>query len=152
ILTVYPGPKGQFELYEDDGTTDAYKRGEYEVTAISSALIDNQTLEISIAAAQGHCSTLPEKRKLELRLKGVAPAKRVTVNDQHHADWTYDATTCELVIMLSETDRHVPVTIQAQADGPISALNAPRHSTVAPFVHVVDYETFDDARQQLGTM
>jgi alpha-D-xyloside xylohydrolase len=30
-LRVYPGADGQFELYEDDGNSTAYKRGEYSI-------------------------------------------------------------------------------------------------------------------------
>ena len=48
LLAIFPGADGRFTLYEDDGTTDAYQRGEYETTFITQSTLDDDTIAISI--------------------------------------------------------------------------------------------------------
>jgi alpha-glucosidase len=154
VLNIFAGADGAFDLYEDDDATDAYKHGEYEITSIQSSLLDDQTIEISIADAKGHCRTLPAKRTFELHLKGINRPDQITANGSKLTDWSYDPKTCELVIILTGTDRYMPLNIVVKTDELINALDGGHidRTTSGPFVHFIDYETFADASQQLGSL
>ncbi|MFN2283560.1 MAG: TIM-barrel domain-containing protein, partial [Anaerolineae bacterium] len=53
-LAVFPG-SGTFRLYEDDGLTEAYLRGQYEWTAIETQQPDPHTWTVTIAPVEGDC-------------------------------------------------------------------------------------------------
>ncbi len=189
VLTVFPGD-GAFEFYEDDGTTDAYRQGEYEITAIQTATRGGE-MAISVSGAQGKCSGLPARRTLELRVRGLRQPVDVTINAVSFSDWQYDPATLELVIAVPEQDRRRAFKIKIKASEPISCLGAARNRKLiledvtrlaglaqppvsveaalqatsgsdaaekvvarsgGPFVHILDYETFEDTSRQLGTV
>ena len=188
ILNIFPGADGQFELYEDDGTTEAYQRGEFATTCIRVSSPDAQTTAISIGAAEGDVSFLSPTRSFELRLRATQKPIQVLLNGAEHAHWTHDPESHDLVIAIQDVSRTSPLEVVVQAETlgvgerpslilsdvtkilgldqqPASLeqaieiiLNAPIISNEAvarlggPFVHVVEYATFDDARQQLGTL
>jgi alpha-glucosidase (family GH31 glycosyl hydrolase) len=148
-LALFPGADGQFEFYEDEAVTEGYKQSAYETTLIRSAFQD-RSVTISIAPAVGNCPTLPATRTFEVHLRGVNRANQITFNGSQHTAWAYDNSTCELTITLENTDRREAMEISVQAEQSLLALTpAP---SGAPFVHVVDYDLFDDAKHQLGTV
>jgi hypothetical protein len=75
-LLVYPPPPGESsetELYEDDGSTNAYRRGEYATTRVRSQtdLETNQTdraIRIEVDAASGRYAGQPAHRDVTIRL------------------------------------------------------------------------------------
>lgn len=62
-LTVYPGADGTFTLYEDDGTTFNYQRGEFTKMNINW---NNTRRTLSLRLVQG--SKTPPRRELAIRL------------------------------------------------------------------------------------
>lgn len=190
VLVVFPAANGQFEFYEDDGTTEVYKQGEYEITSLCSVLLDAATIVIRISAATGNCPDLPTKRTIEVHLRGTNQTRRVMINDMECTDWSYDRINGDLVIIVRDADRRTTLDIVINADPVISSLTTGRNialihsdivklvqplssihesseilpnasantkaSTIArsggPFAHFIDYVTFEDARQQLGTV
>ncbi len=150
IITFYPGANGDFVLYEDDGTTAAYQQGEFETTAIRSRLLDEHTLAIAVDGAIGQCPGLPERRTLELRLESVNQPRSVRVNMSECTAWCYDETDHELVITLNGVDRRSAQEIIVQFSK-LAVVQRPAEAA-EPLVHIIDYDTFEDARQQLGTV
>lgn len=64
-LMIYPGADGSFTLYEDDGATLNYQRGEFTKIQINW---NNTRRTLSLRLAAG--SRMPAQRKLEIRLAG----------------------------------------------------------------------------------
>lgn len=48
ILSVYTGANGSFNLYEDDGSTDSYRSGNYSFTNISFAQSNDGSMQLNI--------------------------------------------------------------------------------------------------------
>lgn len=154
ILNLFPGTSGSFELYEDEGNTEAYKQGEYERTPITLASQNGQEIVVSIGAAEGNCPGLPARRSFEVHLRGAGQAEKVTVNGSEHSDWSCDATTGDLVIFVRDADRKTAVEIGVKPQSVWGAMKPELNtsSESAPFIHVVDYVTFEDAQHGLCTI
>jgi alpha-glucosidase (family GH31 glycosyl hydrolase) len=99
-LLVYPAGASRFELYEDDGRTNAYRRGHYALTAFECATAPG-AVTVRIADAGGDRSVVPAARRYQLRLRMDSP-RAVTVAghgelarlagaDQTGAGWWPDA-------------------------------------------------------------
>lgn len=71
IIRIYPGNKGEFTLYEDDGISEEYKNGGYLKTKISYENIQNEIL-ISIEPYGKGYGGMPQYRSyvIELPLTG----------------------------------------------------------------------------------
>jgi hypothetical protein len=81
IFEVYPGPGNAFTLYDDDGTTEAYKHGAYSTTLISTSTDSRrQQMRIVISPSEGHFDGMETRQRTELRVNtwGGEP-KGVTV-------------------------------------------------------------------------
>jgi alpha-glucosidase len=98
-LQVYPHGTSHFELYEDDGRTNAYRRGAYALTAIVCTA-ERSRVAIEIAAPTGDRSVVPTNRRYLLRLRLDRPARIVvdaageladTRHDTGGAGWWMDA-------------------------------------------------------------
>src|SRR5258708_18238538 len=111
-------------------------------------MLDEQTLAIAIDSAVGKCTGLPQRRTLELHIEAIARPQTIRVNDAECSNWTYDATQRELVVLLNDIDRRSAQDIVIQ----VKVLDAPPVESAELLVHIIDYTTFDDARQQLGTV
>ena len=66
-LTVYPGADGAFTLYEDDGATLDYQRGEFTKIKINW---NNARRTLSLRLANGAKMLSPQPHKLEVRMVG----------------------------------------------------------------------------------
>ena len=115
ILHIWPGPFGQFVLYEDDGETVGYQEDEHARTPISHRVVDKAG-HIAIGPVEGSFRGMPKERTFELRLREARPAEEVAVNgkllkttdDSDSPGWRYDTTTSSLIVRLPRralTDR-----------------------------------------------
>jgi len=68
-IRVYPGADGRFTLYEDDGETYAYERGE---RATYELVWDDATATLSVGARQGSFPGLVASRELRVVLMDPA--------------------------------------------------------------------------------
>ena len=152
IVTVYPGADGQFELYEDDGGSEAYQQGAYATTNLGSTLLDDNTLAIHIDGSQGQFAGLPPSRSLELRLRGLRPPQSITVDEAASDAWQYDEAARELVVTLGESDRAMPRRVVVHAENLRSAAALAEKAPDQPLFHVNDYALYEDARNQLGAL
>ncbi len=80
-VEVYPGTEGTFLLYEDDGETKGYTKGEYKTTTIKSVQ-DDAKITISLAPSEGKFKGIPEERTWIVRLNQVKLPKKVLVNGE----------------------------------------------------------------------
>jgi len=145
-LAVFPG-SGTFRLYEDDGLTEAYLRGQHEWTVIETQQPDAHTWTVAIAPVEGHCDVLPEARGYMIALRGCARPVRVTVNGTQVA-CDYDEAKLTTWVFVPKQPKSQPVVVKAVSAGPIVTLGKPRAS--APFAHFIQYSTPEEATQELG--
>jgi alpha-glucosidase (family GH31 glycosyl hydrolase) len=76
-LLIYPADGARFELYEDDGLSNAYRRGQYALTAFECAT-DPGGLTVRIGEPVGEPSVVPAGRRYRLELRADLP-RTVTV-------------------------------------------------------------------------
>ena len=77
-LQIYPEGTSRFELYEDDGRSNAYRRGQYALTPIECAATPGR-ITVRIETASGDRSVVAAGRRYVLRLRVARPAA-VTVD------------------------------------------------------------------------
>jgi hypothetical protein len=77
-LRIYPEGASRFELYEDDGRSNAYRRGQYALTAFECGT-DGAAVTVRIGASVGDRSVVPARRRYRLEL-WMDPPARVTVD------------------------------------------------------------------------
>ncbi len=91
-VSIFAGADNAFELYEDDGESQAYRRGASCVTRMEQVWQPGR-LEFRIAPAQGDRSVLPARRRYRLVIRGLSRPDEVSVrvnNQPHLADVHYD--------------------------------------------------------------
>lgn len=71
-LLLWQG-NGHYDWYEDDGETNAFRKGAYAITSITQEQ-EGDTLTLTLAPAQGDLSVLPNMRTLTLSWQDVADA------------------------------------------------------------------------------
>lgn len=75
-IHVFPGKNNNYKLYEDDGTTNAYKEGNFLTTAIDYNYLPNNYTVI-IRAIEGKKEVVPELRKYKIRFRNTRQAEDV---------------------------------------------------------------------------
>jgi alpha-glucosidase (family GH31 glycosyl hydrolase) len=78
-LVVYPGANGAFTVYEDDGRSFNYRRGEW--TGID-ARWDDSARRLSLRLAAGSRMLAPLRREIEVRLAGDRSSHRAVFTGQ----------------------------------------------------------------------
>ena len=76
-MWIYPGGTSQFTLYDDDGQTNAYRRGEYALTTLECEA-DRGVVTVRIGEATGRRDVVPAGRQYLLALRMAAP-RAVTI-------------------------------------------------------------------------
>ena len=80
MFEVYPGPDNAFTLYDDDGTTEAYKSGASATTRIATTNdVKKHRLTITIDPTQGHFDGMEKNQRTVVRLNTWGQPKKVTV-------------------------------------------------------------------------
>jgi alpha-D-xyloside xylohydrolase len=81
VLQVVAGADGQASLYEDDGVTNAYARGEYSRIPFT---YDDRNGVVTIGARVGQYKGMPVKREIRVRLlrPGAAAASNLDAYDK----------------------------------------------------------------------
>ena len=78
IYDMYPYGHSTFTEYDDDGTTEAYQRGEYITTKITSDLIENN-LNIQIQPTSGSFKGMAIRKATLLRINATDKFKKLTI-------------------------------------------------------------------------
>jgi len=91
VIRTFPGAKGARNtavLYEDDGVTDAYRKGRHAITEITYArAADRHT--IAVAPALGEYDGQAKERSYVIEIPCTRPASAATVNGEA-AECAYD--------------------------------------------------------------
>ncbi|MBR3816942.1 MAG: DUF5110 domain-containing protein [Clostridia bacterium] len=78
-LRIFRGDN-TFKLYEDDGETNAYKKGDFAITNYTVCENGN-TVTFTVSPAEGSCASLPKKRNYTLVFEDISDAQiSLTVN------------------------------------------------------------------------
>lgn len=77
-IHVFPGQNNQYNLYEDDGVSDLYKRGFYLLTSIEYNYLPNNYTMI-IRAIEGKSGIIPATRNYKIRFRNTKKANDVVV-------------------------------------------------------------------------
>ncbi len=77
-LFIFPGADHRFELYEDDGETNAYLDGRYALTPFSQEWAGN-TLDFRIHPEIGDAGQIPGERTYHLHFRGICHPEEISV-------------------------------------------------------------------------
>ncbi|WBW97861.1 glycoside hydrolase family 31 protein [Oceanirhabdus sp. W0125-5] len=77
-LNIYPGDKGEFELFEDDGVSQGYKNNKYALTRITQEKKDDY-ISIKIFKSKGESEYIPEDRGYVLNIKAFNKPSEIVV-------------------------------------------------------------------------
>jgi len=120
-VLVFPGANGEFDLYEDDGVSEAYREGAYATTTLAQRWAGDR-LEFTVEAAEGDTTHVPDTRDLELCFRGLRGDVTVDVG-WTAADHDYRQETDTVVVALDgrPTDEAVTVTVSTDGDSLLAA-------------------------------
>ncbi len=88
VLDAYPGGSGAYEIFEDDGESLAYRKGEATWTPIIHEEGPGFR-RLTFGPARGTFSGGGRPRRLTVRFHGVPPASNVSLNG-HPVKWHFD--------------------------------------------------------------
>lgn len=98
-LHLWPPYPAECTLYDDDGRSRAYQRGEFSTTRITAQGDGAHTI-IRIAAAEGDFPGQVQSRKIQINMhRSTAPAQ-VCVNGQASTEWAYNSAAGALTLSL----------------------------------------------------
>ena len=101
IILFAPGADGETSLYEDDGDSEGYKKGEYATTRITQSHSGN-TAQYTIYPVEGTFKGQLTERSYTVKLLASNKPKTVTVNGKAAA-WTFDSKTKTVVVDIAKT-------------------------------------------------
>lgn len=106
-LMIYTGSSGKLVLYEDDGSSNRYKDGEYSLTEFTFVKNDHE-LTFDISPIQAGFDSGRKNYRLELRRLEQKPLE---VNGTGVCDYFYDAAQAVLYINLQDIREKQRVTV-----------------------------------------
>ncbi|NTU82298.1 MAG: DUF5110 domain-containing protein [Chloroflexales bacterium] len=122
-LAVFPGPRGDFRLYEDDGVSELYLDGQSEWTPITLLTSpDGLRAELVIGPSEGRCDALPVERAYTVRLEFTRRPLAVRLDAAEHNEWDYDEAGRRLSITIPARPKRAPVTLAVEAAKPLGLL------------------------------
>lgn len=116
-IHAFAGADGSFTLYEDDGDSRNYLKGESCTTAITQRWASDH-LDLTIAPVQGKTDLIPAVRNVEVTLHGVKATKSIAAQvDGKSVDLatSYDVATESLHIQGIQLNVSAGLCIQVQA-------------------------------------
>ena len=75
-IHIFPGKTNNYKLYEDDGTTNAYREGKFLTTAIDYNYLPNNYTVI-IRPLEGKTGIAPDERSYKIRFRNTRQANDV---------------------------------------------------------------------------
>jgi alpha-glucosidase len=127
VVNVYPGERGEYNLYEDDGATQGYLKGEFAWMKISHETRKG-VKEIRVAPADGNYKGFVRNRSLEIRLHCSASPLEVRANGRKvdfafrlgAEGWAYDGYNAATVIRVAEFDARKGITVRVKRNPRVS--------------------------------
>lgn len=150
-LRIFPG-NGELDFYEDDGKTEAYKKGEFGKTRIVARAMSPGTYCVDILPSKTQCAALHTQRAYELRFEAVAKPRQVLINGMENSTWQYEETSGRLTVLLPCSNKsvleHIEIT-NSKPSGSAPDSPSPSHCS-EPFAHFVEYGALMEARRQFA--
>ena len=111
ILTVYAENAAAFDLYEDEGTTEGYKRNEFSFTHFSYT--KNSTgATFTIQPDGKQFAGMVTERCYRIKMPCVRKPSSVTANGVNTI-WSYDGEMKQLLVYLPKEKQHaITLTVQ----------------------------------------
>jgi len=106
ILNVYGTGQGHFELYEDDGISLAYRKGEYAVTSLTYTTGADGSHHLVIEPTKGSYQGQPGARSYELRIRAAGQPASISVDGQLVGAGSWDAAQSATVVSLPSRSIH----------------------------------------------
>jgi alpha-glucosidase (family GH31 glycosyl hydrolase) len=78
-LLVFPGADNVFELYEDDGETTGYLKGQYALTKMTQSWSEN-SLSFAVSPVKGVQNLVPRMRTYILNFRGIAAPEEIFIH------------------------------------------------------------------------
>ncbi|TLY76953.1 MAG: DUF5110 domain-containing protein, partial [Gammaproteobacteria bacterium] len=100
ILNVYGSGEGSFDLYEDDGVSLAYTKGQYAQTAMTYAASSDGLHHLDIEPTKGTFQGQVQARSYELRIHATDKPSSMSVNGRDVGLGTWDAEQAMAVVVL----------------------------------------------------
>jgi alpha-glucosidase (family GH31 glycosyl hydrolase) len=124
ILKVFPGKDAEVRIYEDEGNTLGFKRGQFSYTPVQSRHQDNRQA-ILIGPVSGSFPGQLPARSYELHLVRCLPPKGVTVNGVSWpysekpalGTWSYDGRALTFVLRIPPQPLTEPLAVEIVHDG-----------------------------------
>jgi alpha-glucosidase (family GH31 glycosyl hydrolase) len=110
ILNVYGSGSGSFELYEDDGVSLGYQRGEQAHTTLEHTVNGQGAHALVISPTEGSYAGQPAERAYELRIYGGRRPSKVTVNGREIAPSRWEA--ARQVAVVEVAKRPIPTELR----------------------------------------
>lgn len=111
VLRVYPYENSSYTLYEDDGDSYAYEKGEVSTTRYECLKEGKETV-FTINARQGTHKGAFETRVYELSFHGIAKPSRIAVDGTKNKDWTYADGVLRLAVRQKDTQKDMVIVIR----------------------------------------
>jgi len=127
-MRIYPGARGSYALYEDDGLTTDYLKGQAAVIAMTHQTTGN-TKTIKVVKKSGGFTGYEAKRSLEISLCGSIPPTEVKVGnkklayayrlEEQEEGWSYQGMNATAVIKIKsfDLDKGIEVKVRYPAKG-----------------------------------
>lgn len=110
VLRIFPGQTGSVRIYEDEGNSGGYKRGEFALTPVSYKTFNDHILKVTIDPAKGKYPGMKEERSYTIALMNVFPPTRVLCNSKE-IGWQYYGDKLETTINTSTFSVHQRVEV-----------------------------------------
>jgi alpha-glucosidase (family GH31 glycosyl hydrolase) len=98
-LLVYPAAASDFTLYEDDGTTLGYRKGQFAVTRLSCETV-GKTVKLTIGAREGKFGGMPASRDFTVTIRLSARPEKVSLDGVAVSDFQWDETALAAVVKI----------------------------------------------------
>ena len=100
-VTVFPGAKGEFLMYEDGGNSKDYETA--FATTLLTNVLEGNTQTITIAPREGSYEGMQAERNYKVKVVASVAPQQVTVNGQP-CGYTYDGTDFSFTVDIPVTD------------------------------------------------
>ena len=100
ILNVYGSGPGRFDLYEDDGISLAYGKGEYAITTLTYTTSADASHHLVIEPTKGSYQGQSGARSYELRIHAAGKPASISVDGQDVGAGSWDSAGSATVVSL----------------------------------------------------
>jgi alpha-glucosidase len=96
-ILIYPEGASSFTLYEDDGASNGYLRGQ-SVRTTFSCEADARGASISVSAPEGDASLIPAKRSYTLKVRAAQRPRVIAGDAGGSVEWQHDGHFAQIAV------------------------------------------------------